>query len=198
MHSDDQIDEEEDFGPSRSEQRREALGVLTLALQIVQQSDARIGQIPMDEDLRKLVLSTKRITAQIARKRAVQYLAKIMRREEDDALQAIRAAIDHDKVEGRREAAQLHRVEYWRDRLVALGDEALSELLMEYPAGDRQQLRQLARNAQQEKVKNKPPHSSRELFRELRELILAGAAEDTASEDDGQDHTDLPGDTDRT
>ena len=179
MHSDDQFEEDDDFGPSRSEQRREALGVLTLALQLVQQSDARIGQIPMDEDLRKLVLSSKRITAQIARKRAVQYLAKIMRREDDDALQAIRAAIDHDKVEGRREAAQLHRVEYWRDRLVALGDEALSELLAEYPAGDRQQLRQLARNAQQEKLKNKPPHSSRELFRELRDLIVgAGAGED--------------------
>ncbi len=179
MHSDDQFEEEEDFGPSRSEQRREALGVLTLALQLVQQSDARLAQIPMDEDLRKLVLSSKRITAQIARKRAVQYLAKMMRREDDDALQAIRAAIDHDKVEGRREAAQLHRVEYWRDRLVALGDDALSELLAEYPAGDRQQLRQLARNAAQEKAKDKPPHASRELFRELRALILgAGAGDD--------------------
>ena len=163
MHSDDPIEEEEeDFGPSRSELRREALGVLALALQLVEQSDARIHQIPMDEDLR-----------------AVQYLAKMMRREDDEALQAIRAALDHDKVEGRREAAQLHRVEYWRDRLVALGDDALSELLAEYPHGDRQQLRQLARNAAQEKLKNKPPHASRELFRELRELILgAGAGQD--------------------
>ena len=177
MHSDDPFEEDQDFGPSRSEQRREALGVLTLALQLVEQSDARIGQIPMDEDLRRLVLSTKRITAQIARKRAVQYLAKMMRREEDDALQAIRAALDHDKVEGRREAAQLHRVEYWRDRLVALGDEALSELLAQYPAGDRQQLRQLARNAQQEKLRDRPPHAARELFRELRELIV-GAGQD--------------------
>jgi len=177
MHSDDSLEEEQDFGPSRSEQRREALGVLTLALQLVQQSDARIGQIPMDEDLRRLVISTKRITAQIARKRAVHYLAKMMRREDDEALQAIRAALDHDKVEGRREAAQLHRVEFWRDRLVALGDDALSEFLTEYPAGDRQQLRQLARNAQQEKAKEKPPHASRELFRELRQLIM-GAAQD--------------------
>lgn len=198
MHIDDQLEEEEDFGPSRSEQRREALGVLTLALQLVQQSDARIGQIPMDEDLRKLVLSSKRITAQIARKRAVQYLAKIMRREDDEALQAIRAAIDHDKVEGRREAAQLHRVEYWRDRLVALGDDALSELLAEYPHGDRQQLRQLARNAAQEKLKNKPPHASRELFRELRELIMAGAAHDAAATGDLEDDTDPSGDADRS
>lgn len=176
MHSDDQFEEDEDFGPSRSEQRREALGVLALALAVVQESDARLQQIPMDEDLRALVLSTKRVTSQIARKRAVQYLAKMMRREDDEALQAIRAALDHDKVESRREAALLHRVEYWRDRLVALGDEALSELLLEYPAGDRQQLRQLARNAHQEKQKNKPPHASRELFRELRDLIVGSAS----------------------
>ena len=197
MHNEDQFEEEEeDFGPSRSEQRREALGVLTLALQLVQQSDARIAQIPMDEDLRKLVLSSKRITAQIARKRAVQYLAKIMRREDDEALQAIRAALDHDKVEGRREAAQLHRVEYWRDRLVALGDDALSELLAQYPAGDRQQLRQLARNAQQEKTRNKPPHSSRELFRELRELLATGPAGEAAPDDDTDPSADADTGTD--
>jgi len=177
MHSDDPFEEDQDFGPSRSEQRREALGVFELALQLVEQSDARIAQIPMDEDLRELVLASKKITAQIARKRQVQYLAKIMRREDDEALQAIRAALDHDKVEGRREAAALHRVEYWRDRLVADGDESLSEFLAEYPAADRQHLRQLARNAAQEKARNKPPHAARELFRSLRELIVGAAGE---------------------
>ena len=143
-------------------------------------------------DLNQKRIDSERITAQIARKRAVQYLAKIMRREDDEALQAIRAAIDHDKVEGRREAAQLHRVEYWRDRLVALGDDALSELLAEYPHGDRQQLRQLARNAAQEKLKGKPPHSSRELFRELRELTAQGEA----GADDAADETFDEGDED--
>ncbi len=179
MHSsDDQFEEEEDFGPSRSEQRREALGVLDLALQLVEQSDARINQIPMDEDLRTLVLQSKKITAQIARKRQVQYLAKMMRREDDEALQAIRAALDHDKVEGRREAAALHQVEYWRDRLIAEGDEALSLLIADQPTADRQHLRQLARNAAQEKLRNKPPHAYRELFRELRALLTGEPPQD--------------------
>lgn len=171
MHGDDQFDDEEDFGPSRSDQRREALGVLELAMRLVEQADARLAQIPMDEDLLALVIASKKITAQIARKRQVQYLAKHLRRETDDALQLIRAALDHDKVDGRREAAALHKVEYWRDRLVRLGDEALGELLLEHPEADRQHLRQLARNAHQEKLRNKPPHASRELFRELRDLL---------------------------
>ena len=195
MHnSDDQFEEDEDFGPSRSEQRREALGVLHLALSLMEQSDARISQIPMDEDLRSLVLASKKITAQIARKRQVHYLAKIMRREDDEALQAIRAALDHDKVEGRREAQALHQVEYWRDRLIADGDGALSELLVGHPHADRQHLRQLARNAHQEKLKNKPPHAYRELFRELRDLLaeapVPDETDDLEIEIDAVDETD--------
>ena len=173
MHGiEDQIEDEgEDWGPSRGERRREALAVLDLARQLVEQSDARLAQIPMDEDLRELVISSKKITAQIARKRQVQYLAKHMRREEPEALEAIRAALDHDRADHRREAQALHEVEHWRDRLIAEGDEALAELLAAHPAADRQHLRQLARNAQAERAKNKPPHAYRELFRELRELL---------------------------
>lgn len=182
MHNSDEFEQEEDFGPSRSEQRREALGVLALALQLMEQSDARIGQIPMDEDLRSLVLASKKITAQIARKRQAQYLAKIMRRQDEAALQAIRAALEHDGVERRREASALHQVEYWRDRLIADGDGALSELLALHPHADRQHLRQLARNAHQEKLKNKPPHAYRELFRELRDLLAEAPVPDEADE----------------
>ena len=54
----------------------------------------------------------------------------------------------------------------------AEGDAALAEFLNEYPSADRQHLRQLARNAKEEKLKNKPPHAFRDLFRELRELVV--------------------------
>ena len=173
MHETDFEDEEHDYGPSRSEQRREALAVLALTMKLVGESDARLQQIPMDEDLLALVIASKKITSQIARKRQIHFLAKQMRRQDDEALQLIRAALEHDKAEGRREAQALHEVEYWRDKLVADGDEALSELLASHPHADRQHLRQLARNAHQERLKNKPPHAYRELFRELRTLLAA-------------------------
>lgn len=179
MHDTDPGDEEErDYGPSRGEQRRQALAVLELAQRLVERSDADLARMPLDDELRDLVLASKKITAQIARKRQVQYLAKHMRRRDDEALAAIRASLEHDKADGRREAQALHQVEYWRDRLIADGDEALSELLQEYPHADRQHLRQLARNAHQEKLRNKPPHAFRELFRELRDLLSAPAAAD--------------------
>ena len=177
MHETDAPEDEQDYGPSRGEQRRAALAVLDLALRLVEQSEATIARIPMDEDLRELVLASRKITAQIARKRQVHYLAKHMRREEDAALEAIRAALEHGKADGRREAQALHQVEYWRDRLIADGDVALGELLLAHPHADRQHLRQLARNAHQEKLKNKPPHAFRELFRELRELLAEPVAD---------------------
>lgn len=159
------------LGSSRSEQRRDALAVLELAHRLIEQPPARLGQLPLGADLLKLVLDSQRITAQIARKRQIQFLAKNLRREDDEFLEAVRAALEHDKADSRRENASLHRIEAMRDRLIADGDEALSELLDEYPQADRQHLRQLARNAHQEKLQNRPPHAFRELFRELRELM---------------------------
>lgn len=179
MHEEDQFNEDEgEFGPSRSEERRDALAVLELAKRLVEQPEARLVQIPMDEDLRDLARAAQRITAQIAHKRQVQFLAKHLRREEPEALDAIRAALDHDKSDHRREAQALHQVEYWRDRLVAEGDAALTELLDKHPGADRQHLRQLARNAAMEKTRNKPPHAFRELFRELRELLADSSEAD--------------------
>ena len=159
------------LGTSRSELRRDALAVLNLAHSLMEQPPARLAQLPLGADLLKLVLDSQRIGAQIARKRQTQFLAKNLRREDDDFLEAVRAALDHDKSDSRRENAALHRVEAMRDKLIADGDEALSELLGEYPQADRQHLRQLARNALQEQLKNRPPHAYRELFRELRELM---------------------------
>lgn len=164
-------DEDEDYGPSRGEQRREALAVLALAFEVVGTPYARLQQLGLSDDILAAAADAQRITAQIAKKRAVGFLAKKLRREDDEALVALRAALEHEKSGGRREAAALHRIEALRDELIEHGDEALAQLLAEHPHADRQHLRQLARNAREEKLKNKPPHSYRELFRELRTLL---------------------------
>ena len=178
------VDEEsgEYLGPSRSEERREALAVLELASKLIEQNDSRILQLPMSAELVDLTLTSKKITSQIARKRQMQFLAKQLRRQDDEVLVAIRAALDFDKNISRQETASLHRVEAWRDRLIEEGDAALAELLNEFPSADRQHLRQLARNAKEEKLKNKAPHAFRDLFRELRE-VMSDHSEDEGSEE---------------
>ncbi|MBS0193253.1 MAG: DUF615 domain-containing protein [Proteobacteria bacterium] len=158
-------------GPSRSQLRREALGVLELALRLMDASEAQLAKLPLDDDLRTLVRDSQRITQQIARKRQAQFLAKNLRRQDDGFLHALREALDHAKADGRRDAAALHRAEDWRERLIDAGDAALAEFIAQHPQADRQRLRQLARNAQAERLHNKPPHAQRELFRALREEL---------------------------
>ncbi|MDR6671903.1 ribosome biogenesis factor YjgA [Xanthomonas sp. 1678] len=187
-------------GDSRSQQRRAALEVLTLGEKLVALTPAQLAKLPVPESLIPHIEESKRITSHIAHKRQLAFLAKQMRREDDATLDAIREAMDANSDGARREVAAIHRVEDWRTRLLADGDAALSELLAEYPEADRQRLRQLIRNAKEERLKNKPPHAYRELFRELRELVLGDSGLGTGDSglgeaDDESDDIDTEDDT---
>ena len=164
--------------PSRSEQRREALDVLALAHVLVGKSVAELEKLPVDDDLRAHVRDAARITAPIARKRAVAFLAKQMRKEDDEVLDAIRDALDANSEGARRQVALMHRAEDWRVRLIEGGDDALAAFIDENPGADRQRLRQLARNAQEEARRNKPPRAFRELYREVLIAVQGDAALD--------------------
>ena len=173
MHDHEPEEELRSDEPSRSQRRREALDVLKLAQTLADLSDAQLALVPLADELRAEVVRTRAVTQQIARKRQSQYLAKQMRKLDDAELDAIRAALEHDREHARRETAALHRVEQWRERLIGEGDAALSELLQQFPSADRQHLRQLVRNARIEREQNKPLHAFHELFRTLRQLLLA-------------------------
>jgi ribosome-associated protein len=172
---------------SRSQQRRDALDVLALAQRLVALDAGTLAKLPIPEYLHPHIADTRRITSHIARKRQLAFLAKQMRREDDATLDAIRDALDAGGEAARQETALLHRAETWRDRLLDESDAALAELLAEHPHADRQRLRQLVRNAIEERVKNKPPHSYRELFRELRNMLDTGgdAADDGETSEAG-------------
>ncbi len=177
---------------SRKQKRRDALDVLALGEKLVSLTPAQLARVPVPEDLLPHIAECRRITAHIAHKRQLAYLAKHMRREEESTLDAIRNALDANSETSRREVAMLHRVEDWRERLLSNGDTALAALLDEYPQADRQQLRTLVRNAQAEKAKNKPPRAFREIYQVLRGLMLPAAlgldaANAAPSEDEDDD-----------
>ena len=125
------IDEDsgEYLGPSRKQNRREALEVLSLADALAALSENQLGKLPIPETLLPHIADARRITSHIARKRQLAYLAKQMRREDDETLHAIRDAMDAGGAAARMDTAQMHRAEAWRERLLADGDAALAELL---------------------------------------------------------------------
>ncbi|MGB0133197.1 ribosome biogenesis factor YjgA [Dokdonella sp.] len=167
--SNDETDDAFD-GPSRSQRRRDATAIFKLAESLVILTDAQLSRVPLDQDLLVEVRRTRAIHQPIARKRETQYLAKLMRRLEPEEIDAIRLVLDIDRQQSHRETALLHQLEALRDRLIAEGDAALEDVLVQYPDADRQQLRNLIRQANVEAKKQKPPKASRELFRTLRDM----------------------------
>ncbi len=167
--------EDTDEGPSRTQQRREALAMLTLATQLVDLQPTRLAKLDLPEDVRREVDATRRITAHVAHKRQLAYLAKIMRRHDADAFAAVHAELGDNREKQRTETAAMHRLESMRERLIADDQAALPELIAAHPQLDRQHLRSLIRQARLEKATpDKPPRAYREIFQLLKDLQQAG------------------------
>lgn len=152
---------------SKSQRRREALEVKSLAARLIALNPRELAGLPLDQPQVNAIMEARRIRSNVARKRQLQYVAKLLRRAE---LEPILAALDEREREARRSAARQHRVEDWRDHLLQAGDPALSELLDQRPGADAQALRQHLRRARQEAQRGRPPAAARALFRLLREM----------------------------
>lgn len=133
-------------------------------------SDSELARIPMPDALREAVQAARHMTARGALARQRQYLGRLMREIDPEP---IRDALDAVHARGTAHAARFHRLERWRDRLLAEGDDALEALIAEYPQVDVQQLRSLVREATRERKLGKPPQAARALFRYLRSSIEA-------------------------
>lgn len=164
----DLYDDDEEIIISKSQLKRESNALQEMGEELVGLPASKLAKIPMPEELADAVALARKIKARGGLKRQLQYIGKVMR--SIDAA-PIEQALNELKNAAGKAAAKFHRLEQWRDRLLDEGDAALGELLEEFPHADRQHLRQLIRNAQQEAAKNKPPKSAREIFRYLRELV---------------------------
>ncbi len=162
-------DDDFDDRPSKSQLKRDMLALQALGEALVALSDDQIAGLELPDDLRDAVRATKRISVSKhgAIRRQLQYVGRIMR-EVDPA--PIRAQLDALEGHSKTHTAWLHRLERWRERLLA-HEETLTELLAAHPGADIPRIRALIRNAQREQSLGKPPKSFRELFQVLRELI---------------------------
>jgi len=152
---------------SRSQRRREALDVKSLALRLIRLSPAKLAKVPLDEQLRSEIEFARNIRSNVARKRQLQYVAKLLRRDDTEPMTAALESFEQD---ARQLTVRQHRSEAWRDHLIESGDPAVGALLEKRRDADAQAIRQLLRNARIEAAKNKPPTAARSLFKLLRAL----------------------------
>lgn len=151
---------------SKSELKREMTALQKLGEELVNLPAAKLAKIPMNELLEEAVMLARRLKNREGKRRQLQYIGKIMRNIDSDAIQQKLESFHHQSQSFRQ--AQ-HKLEQWRDRLISEGDTAISDLLNTYPELDRQHLRQLIRQAKKEASQNKPPSASRKIFKYLRE-----------------------------
>lgn len=170
MHDEAQaFPEGEDEYKSKTRRKQEMHALQDIGEQLVALNRERLAKLHLPESLMDAVAEAKRLTRHEAIRRQMQYIGKIMRTVDAAPIQA---QLDAWNGASREEAARLHLVERWRERLLA-DEHALGELAAKHPGADLQQIRTLVRNAHRERAANKPPKSSRALFKLLREIVLA-------------------------
>ena len=146
---DDEFDD--DRPPSKSQVKREMLALLDLGKQLVDLSPEKLKQLPLSEKLFEAIRLAQKISnAREGRRRQVHYVGKLMRDADADA---IRRQLDIWENGSREQTAAMHRLETLRDLLLT-DDNALTQLLNEYPGADVQHLRALIRAGRKEKDAN--------------------------------------------
>ena len=177
--------------PSRTDLKRESTELQKLGESLLALRADLMQRLQLPEKLLEALADAKRITNFEGKRRQMQYVGKLMRGLDEDALQAIRDALDEQRQGSAGEALALHRAEQWRDKLIA-SDEALQEWLAAYPETDTQQLRALIRQARKDSPPDQdavsrglaPRHGRayREVFQLVREQ-LASAEEPGANDE---------------
>ncbi|MBA3696157.1 MAG: DUF615 domain-containing protein [Methylotenera sp.] len=173
-------DLETDEPISKTKLKAEADAQQTLGVRLSELPKDKLEKLALPETLMIAVLDTKKITANGATRRHRQYLGRLMR---DIDIAPIIEQLSRWDGKHSAENAYFHGLERWRDRLIA-DQNAFSEFIALHPKTDNQRLRTLIRNAQKEQLANKPPKSSREIFKLLREVTEASQKDMNLSDND--------------
>ncbi|MFK4752154.1 MULTISPECIES: ribosome biogenesis factor YjgA [Oceanospirillaceae] len=142
---DSQPDEEYEL-VSKTEMKREAERWQALGEQLTELNPALWNDMPITEVLRAALEESRRIKQHGAKRRHLQYIGRIMRDEDIEGIQGKIDLLDPSSdAYGRRQ----RQYEMWRTRLLE-DSTGLNAYIEQYPHIDRQQLRNLVRNAQKE------------------------------------------------
>lgn len=163
---------------SKTKLKAEADALQEIGVKLVALPNSKLTQLDLPERLVDAISEAKRITANGATRRQKQYIGSLMR--EIDVTPIVEQM---EKWEGKNTAenAYFHNLERWRTRLIE-DESAFSAFVAQYPNVDTQQVRTLIRNARREASLAKPPKSSRELFKLLRE-VTAETQDQTTADD---------------
>ncbi len=179
---------------SRTDLKRESTELQKLGVELLTLRADLLARLDLSDKLRDALAEAKRITNFEGKRRQMQFVGKLMRLLEPEALAGVRAALDEQHKGSAQATLALHQAEQWRDRLIAQ-DDAFGVWIDEFPGTDTQQLRALIRQARKDAL---PPDKAavsqglaprqgrayREIFQLVREQLTSTAADRAAAGSD--------------
>jgi len=137
---------------SRSQIKQEAQAIKELAVKLVDLSDAKIALLPISETSLKSLQDFKKMTSNLARKRHLMFVAKRLRQEDQEAIEAHINSPKLNQIENQQQSndVKAELVSSIYKKLLA-SDSSMVEteielLLDQHSLVERQPLRQLVRN----------------------------------------------------
>jgi ribosome-associated protein len=155
--------------PSKSAGKRECEALEALGEELAALAHDRLISLDLPEKLLSAIQEAQKLSHGSAKKRQRKFIGKLLRNTD---VEPIQAKLAYYKQQSALSIHEQHRVEQWRDKLIAGDAGAINELLESRPETDRQKIRQLVRDAKKELSVAAPPKSARLLFRYLREIML--------------------------
>lgn len=154
---------------SKSARKREMAALQKLGETLLELPASQFSQVTMSDPLRAAIELAKTLKQREARRRQLQYIGKLMRAEDHQQIAATLVGFEDTNRLFRQHFQRLEKI---RDALICTGDVAFEQLIDTHPELDRQHLRQLIRQARKEAEQDKPPTTSRKLFKYLRTTLV--------------------------
>ena len=182
---------------SKTDAKRESEELQQLGQQLLELRGDLFKPLPLPDKLAEALADAKRITNFEGKRRQMQFIGKLMRQLDEDTLQAVRHALELQRLGHSYDTEQLRQAEQWRDRLIAT-DDAVQEWIAQYPGTDTQQLRALVRQARKDAIPADKAAVSQGLaprqgraYREVFQLVKAtlkgsNTTEEPAAEDNDE------------
>jgi ribosome-associated protein len=157
--------------PSKTQLKKDMHELQELGEALVGLPENRVADLPISDSLRDAVAEYKRTRSFEGKRRQMQYIGKLMRRND---VEPIREAVAAMRLGRAKDSLALHEAERWRVELLA-GDDALTQWMADHPASDVQQLRSLIRAARKDAAAA-PEQRSGRAYRELFQFIKGQVA----------------------
>ncbi|MDX1452506.1 MAG: ribosome biogenesis factor YjgA [Oleiphilaceae bacterium] len=166
MMSEDYYDDDESEIKSKSQIKREMAALQEMGKQLCELKTSQLNEVPISASLREAIDLYNRVHQKEARRRQMQFIGKLMRNEDAEAIQDV---LDRFDTSSRAHAQALHQVEAWREKLINGDNEDITAFVDEHPGVDIQQLRQWVRKAKKDNETGKNTGAAKKLFQFIRE-----------------------------